>query len=136
MVFPEKRIASPEGVELILGERILQIMDRLVDSTMVYRGTATCIGKASERVWAGIPPASEAKQEYKDCEIFEEFLELLTTIRGQGFEQPAVFVSPNREDYGPPPDGHPRVKSDLAALDAQYAANLSWARKMARSGAS
>lgn len=133
LVFPERRVALPDGVELKLGERILRIMDRLVNSTMIFQGTATCIGKARDRVWAGIPPASKAKQEFKDCEIFEEFLELLTTIRSQGFDQSAVFVTPNREDYGPPPDGHPRVTSDLAALDAQYAANLSWARKMVRS---
>jgi hypothetical protein len=84
-------------------------------------------------VWAAAPPASRAKQEFKDCEIFEEFLELASAIRRDGFEAPAVFVTPNSRDYGPPPDGHPRTASDLAALVAHYVANLSWARAVTSS---
>ncbi len=79
-------------------------------------------------------PASQAKQEFKDREIFEEFLELLATLRSQGFDRTAVFVTPNGKDYGPPPNGHPKIASDLAAGNAQYAANVSWARDMMSRG--
>jgi hypothetical protein len=130
IAFPEWRIGSLDWRELKLEQRILGIMDRLVDSMVTFQGTVTCVGKARDRLWAGLPPASKAKQEFKDCEIFEEFLELLGVIRGKGFEQPAVFVTPNKKDYGPAPEGHPQIASELAALSAQYAANLSWARAL------
>jgi hypothetical protein len=105
IAFPERRIGSLDLPELKLEERIQGIMDRLVSSMAIFRGTATCVGRARDRLWAGLPPASKAKQEYKDCEIFEEFLELLSAIRSQGFEPPAIFVTPNKEDYGPLPMG-------------------------------
>src|ERR1039457_1412502 len=132
IAFPEWRTGSFGWPELKLEQRILGIMDRLVGSMFIFQGTDACGKKAGDRVRAAIPPSSRAKQEFKDCEIFEEFLELLSAIRGQGFEQPAVFVTPNNKDYGPPPDGHPQIASELAALRAQYAANLSWARALVR----
>jgi hypothetical protein len=132
IAFPERRIVSLDWPELKLEERIQGIMDRLVDSMAIFQGTAACIGKARDRLWAGLPPSSKSKQEFKDCEIFEEFLELLSAIRGQSFEPLAIFVTPNKEDYGPPPEGHPQITADLSAWAAQYSANLSWARSLIR----
>ncbi len=109
-------------------------MDRLVSSLIVFRGT-DCIGKARDRLWAGQPPASKSKQEFKDCEIFEEFLELVMSLRGHGFDKKTIFVTPNRHDYGDPPRGHDRIASDLEAVGAAYAANISWALAVARNAA-
>jgi len=132
-VFPERRFGWPDLAEIQLDQRMLQIMDRLIDATVIFQGTAECVTRARDRVSAATPPASRANQEFKDCEIFEEFLELLSAIRRAGFNPPAVFVTPNSRDYGPPPGGHPMIASDLAAQRAQYAANLSWARALIRS---
>jgi hypothetical protein len=132
IVFPERRIVSLDLPELKLEQRIQGIMDRLVGSMAIFQGTTTCVGKARDRLWAGFPPSSKSKQEFKDCEIFEEFLELLSAIRGRGFEPLAIFITPNKEDYGPPPEGHPQIAMDLSALRARYAANLSWARSLIR----
>jgi hypothetical protein len=126
-VFPERRIGSLDLLEFKLEQRVSGILDRLVEAMVIFRGTTACVGKARDRVWAGIPPASRAKQEFKDCEIFEEFLDLLTVIRQQGFGPPAIFVTPNSADYGRPPEGHPQIAADLEALGARYATNLSWA---------
>lgn len=130
IVFPERRFSSPDLLEVRLEQRVLAVMDRLVESTVVFRGSTGCVARARDRVWAAAPPASRANQEFKDCEIFEEFLELTSALRGEGFELPAVFVTPNSRDYGTPPDGHPQIGSDLAATRAYYAANLSWARSL------
>jgi hypothetical protein len=132
IAFPERRFGSLNLPELKLEERMQGIMDRLVNSMVTFRGTSMCVGKARDRLWAGLPPASKARQEFKDCEIFEEFLELLAAIRSQGFELPAIFITPNKEDYGPPPDGYPRIASEMSAFGALYAANLSWARSLIR----
>jgi hypothetical protein len=126
-VFPERRISHIDWLGLSLSERVLGIMDRFVESLIVFRGTSECVGKARDRLWAGMPPASRSKQEYKDCEIFEEFLELVGTLRSKGFDKQAVFVTPNKRDYGEPPRGHERIASDLETAGAVYAANISWA---------
>jgi hypothetical protein len=105
MAFPERRFGSLDLLELKLEQRIQGIVDRFVNSMVIFRGTPLCIGKARDRLWAGLPPASKARQEFKDCEIFEEFLELLSAIRHLGFEPPAIFITPNKEDYGPLPMG-------------------------------
>lgn len=132
-VLPERRIAPIEWLDSIFQKRVLGIMDRLIELTSVFRGTGECTGKARDRLWAGIPPASKSKQQFKDCEIFEEFLELTGTLRTKGIGVPAVFVTPNREDYGPPPDGFERIASDLGTAGALYAANIAWARALTRS---
>lgn len=118
ILFPERRIAFPEWPELKFKERLLGIMDRLVESLVIYRGTRECVEKARNRLWAGIPPTGKGKQ-FKDCEIFEEFLELLALLRSKAFDQAAVFVTPNKQDYGPAPDGFPEIGSDLAACGAR-----------------
>lgn len=103
-------------------------MNRLVDALFLFQETVECVGKARNRLWGAVPPASKAEREYKDCEIFEEFLELITALRNQGFNHATVFVTPNKDDYGPAPDGHAEIGSDLTACNATYVANLSWAR--------
>jgi len=128
IVVPEKRIAELEWLDAIFEERVLGVMDRLVRSLSVFRGTPECVTRARDRLWAGLPPASKAKQEFKDCEIFEEFLELAGALRKQSFDQPIVFVTSNTSDYGPPPQGHEQVASDLTAASCSFAGNLAWAR--------
>lgn len=132
--FPDRRFQWPNLMELGFSDRVVRVMDLLIGATSVFSGGTGCIKRASARIWAGAPPASRGSQQYKDCEIFEEFIEFVSTIRSEGFEPPVVFVTPNKNDYGRPPDGHPRIASDLARIRAHYAANLSWARASISSG--
>jgi hypothetical protein len=92
IAFPERRLGSLNLPELKLEKRMQGIMDRLVDSMVIFRGTSMCIGKARDRLWAGLPPASKARQEFKDCEIFEEFLELLAAIHQEEGHSPPCWV--------------------------------------------
>lgn len=130
--FPERIVSASDVFDFKIDQRISAITDRLVNSIVLFQGTSTCGEKARDRVWGGHPPASRAKQEFKDCEIFEEFLELISLIRQEGCGTMAVFVSPNRKDYGPPPEGHPRIGSDLEACQAHYCGHISWARSIIR----
>ncbi len=141
LLFPEHFAGSPAGEEAavqdrlsdLVENRLLKVMDELADSLVIFEGTPDCVFRARNRVFGALPPASKSGQQYKDCEIFEEFLELLTALRRRGFNQPAVFITPNSKDYGPPPDGHPRIASDLAPCTGTYAAHLSWACNLIRS---
>jgi hypothetical protein len=128
VVLPEWRIEPLGWLNAAFQGRILGIMDRLVAETIVFRGSKDCTLKAAARLKAGLAPASRSKQEFKDCEIFEEFLELISAFRKRGFNSPAGFVTPNSKDYGQPPDGNERIACDLQAHRALYAANIAWAR--------
>ena len=83
LVVPEKRIGPLDWLDATLGSRVVGVMDRLVASVTLFRVTAECVGRARDRLWAGLPPASKSKQEFKNCEIFEEFLELARSPRQQ-----------------------------------------------------
>jgi len=115
IVLPERRIEPLEWLNATFQDRILEIVDRLVAETSVFRGTKECTFKAALRVKAGLAPASRSKQEFKDCEIFEEFLELARSLLKLGFHSPAGFVTPNSTDYGQPPNGNERIASELQA---------------------
>lgn len=133
LVLPEHRpIERLPWLNTAFEERVQGVMDRLADSLTVFRGSDQCALRARDRLLAGDPPASRSKQEFKDCLVFEEFLELARALRDRGFTLPVVFVSSNTSDYGRPPAGHPRIESDLATARAQFAGDLAWARAIIR----
>ncbi len=125
LAFPERHVDWVDWVRLGLEQRVKNLVDRLVDTMEVFEGSPACLPNAHGRVRRGEPPATRTKPSYMDCCIFEEFLELVSSIRAQGFREHAVFVTPNHKDYGRPPDGHPRIRDDLALVGASYVANLS-----------
>ena len=112
------------------GERVEEIAQAMQDSLTLFRGSNQCVLNAAGRVKQGQRPASKAKQEYKDCEIFEEFLELCGMLRVANFDFPCVFVTSNKNDYGDPPDGFPRIAEDLQSARANYVSNISWALRL------
>ncbi len=130
ILFPEDppRLSSRRDKDV--AKRALETMDRLVEVTHVFQGSRDCTLRAADRVRDKHRPSSAKKQEFKDCEIFEEFLELASRLRVIEFAQPIVFVTSNVSDYGPVPDGHPRIKEDLAQRSAIFAANLSHAASL------
>lgn len=127
VVVPEKRIRPLEWLDATVEQRVMSVGDRFVASMSVFRGTSDCVARARDRLWAGLPPASKSKQEFKDCEIFEEFVDLAGLLRRSGFDQPIIFVTPNSSDYGAPPEGHDQIASDLRASSCLYVSNAAWA---------
>jgi hypothetical protein len=134
ILLPDKRITQLDWLDATLQVRNMAVMDGVVESTAVFRGSADCVARAGIRVFARTPPSSKERQEFKDCVIFEEFLELVTAVRRFGGTQQAIFVTPNKKDYGPPPRGFDQIAESLQAIDALYAADLAWAYSRAQQG--
>jgi hypothetical protein len=132
LVLPERQLPPVDWSDDELGDRVLRIMDRMADSLTLFRGSVECVGRARDRLWAGLPPASESRREYKDCEIFEEFLELAHALRASRFGNRIVFVTSNTKDYGKPPAGHAQIGSDVIAAGALFVGNVAWARSIIR----
>jgi len=131
LILPDRRIASFEWLEADFKDRILGVLERLTASIAVFRGSPDCMVRARNRVWERRAPSGNSRQQFKDCEIFEEFLDLVAQLRALRFDQAAVFVTPNSDDYGPPPKGYDPIASDLVSVKGQYAGNISWARSIA-----
>jgi hypothetical protein len=94
--------------------------------------TPDYVSRARDRLWAGLPPASRSKQEFKDCEIFEEFVELATALRHSSFNRSIVFITPNSKEFERlwRSSARPRTDSvDLLANRCLYVGNAAWARE-------
>jgi hypothetical protein len=117
-VLPQENLALPTWDQKAIYLGVQSLLDGLIASLTIYQGSPDCGRKAGVRVWKAMPPSRRSRQEFKDCVIFEEFLELVTTLRQQGFTSRAIFITSNRESYGDPPIGHPVIAEELEAAGA------------------
>ncbi len=109
---------------LRLEEELGELAFRFLSGCSVVEAEDAHAGGALRRIKGNLPPASRGKNEAKDCEIFEVFLDLCRQSRDQGYSGKAVFVSSNTSDFGKPGDG--ALDSDLHPLDACHRTNLAW----------
>lgn len=72
-------------------------------------------------------PAGRGKQEAKDCEIFEAFLDVGRTLRTRGFADSICFVTANSDDYGKPTEPKIPLEAELLGINARYVGSLTWA---------
>ena len=79
------------------------------------------------RVRKYMAPAGRGKQEAKDCEIFEAFLDVGRALRTRGFADSICFVTANSDDYGKPTEPKNQLEADLLDINARYVGSLSWA---------
>ena len=80
--------------------------------------------KAMQRVRKCIPPARKGKQEAKDCEILEAFLDISNRVCGAEYDKPICFISSNGDDYGKPEDSP--IQNEFDEVSATYVNNLQW----------
>ncbi len=132
VIFPDQRVEATNWGALGLDQRVTTLVNGLVDRLVVFDGSPKSKLRAGARVTSAEPPSGRGKdQQYKDCVIFEAFLELVSAARSQGFKSRAIFVTADK-GYGKQP-GHPRIKRDLDAVSAEYVPDLAWAWGIVRS---
>jgi len=83
--------------------------------------------KGMNRVRKYLVPARRGKQEAKDCEIFEAFLDVGRSLRSKRFSGAICFVTANSDDYGKPTDPKPPLDTEFQGMNARYVGSLSWA---------
>ena len=76
---PDRRVEILHWLNAEFRERIMTMLDRFVASLLLFEGSSECMATAHQRVLAGLAPATRSS-EYKDCYIFEEFLEFLAGV--------------------------------------------------------
>ncbi len=122
----------PGTVELAsLGfpERGRQLADQIVQSSSVLDDHPDDILKAYRRVTLATPPATRARQSFKDCHITESYLRLAANLRSAGFARNMVFTSSNTKDYQQDhPSLHPTLRAEFDSACLEYSPNWSAAR--------
>lgn len=79
--------------------RLEQVADEMLGAAIPLNANRSAQNRADKRIRVRRVPARPGKQSYKDCCIFEEYLELARRVRQGGGAKPVVFVTTNKSDY-------------------------------------
>lgn len=106
-----------------------QLADKLLQSSIVLEDHEDELRKALHRVNFAHPPATQAKQSFKDCLIIESYLRLAGALQTAGCFYNKVFATSNTKDYQQGHSAlHPHLVSEFSAFDLEYSPCWSAAR--------
>jgi hypothetical protein len=121
--FPQTRVTP-----LALPAHLRGLAEALMATTRRLEVDQECRFRAGGRVAQGLAPSGKGRQQYKDCEILEHYLELARRLRSSGFAPQVVFVSSNTADYGTPPDKIlAAIQVDIDSVGMSFVTSLNWA---------
>jgi hypothetical protein len=95
-----------------------------LDKCLIAKVEDTHSVKAMQRVRKCMPPARKGKQEAKDCEILEAFLDISKRVCNAGYDEPICFISSNSDDYGKPEESP--IQNEFDKVNAKYVNSLQW----------
>ena len=126
--------STPEIKPLKFGEMkiphtLRTIADNLIETAVLIARENDCKLRAGDRVADGKRPSQKGKEEYKDCEIIEHYLEVSKQLRNRGFQEKCVFVSSNKNDFCEKNTTkiHPDLNTDFKEVGLEYVADIAWA---------
>jgi hypothetical protein len=97
----------------------------LLDVSWALEREQACVNAAVQRVFDRSRPSH--KRQVKDSIHLEHCLELARQVRKGGFAEVIIFVSANKDDYGPATAQRPHadLQADFAAVNMSYCDRLS-----------
>jgi hypothetical protein len=110
--------------------RSKSIAERLIAAAAPVSQSDETTARAFKRLNEARTPASKGKQSMKDCVVIETYLDAVVELRKAGLKSPIVFASSNVKDYAGETGSvlRPDLATEFAALDMEYAPNLSAAK--------
>lgn len=127
MLYEIKHETGHKVEYLKLSEHLENLSNRILSVSKKIHIADSHTLKGMNRVRKYLVPARRGKQEAKDCEIFEAFLDIGQSLRSKGFSDTICFVTANSDDYGKPTDPKPPLDTELQSITARYVGSLSWA---------
>ncbi|MFZ2999753.1 MAG: PIN domain-containing protein [Undibacterium umbellatum] len=109
-----------------LRDKLTDMVFGILAKSFEIKGDDACSGRAMKRVITNQAPASKGKNEAKDCDIIEHYLELAGLLRQSGFSKAMCFVTANSNDYGKPGEMRSPLDAQLKAWNIEYVNNFQW----------
>lgn len=117
-----------------LAVRLHDLSRHLLQAATVLDRDPEAKDRAFERVTVTKLRPCRRGSELKDCQIFEECLEVGRLLRAAGFTRRLVFCSSNTSDYCDPGTiPHPDIAIDCAAIGMTFTTTLPWALSVLKS---
>lgn len=132
LVYGGSYALGQEITPLDLPQRLEKLSNELLLSCLELTTMDAHLNAGMRRTLKYIAPASRAKQEAKDCQIFESFLDIGARLRSKGFNRKICFVTANKNDYGEPRNPRDPIGKDLENIQADYLNSLNWALAVVR----
>ena len=128
-LFASSQINSGNFRDMKIPQALSKIAEYLLDSAILIATEDDCILRAVKRVTNKKRPSQKGKEEYKDCEIIEHYLEVSRQLRNRGFQEKCVFVSSNKNDFCEKNATkiHPDLDTDFKEVGLEYAGDIAWA---------
>ena len=121
--------------ELKLPELLRMRGKSLLDAAVILEENNDCILRARARCVLGKPPSKKGKQEYKDCEIIEHYLDFCRELCNNDFQEKCVFVSSNKNDFCDDTKKlHPILQDEFDTVRLEYAADIAHAKALLYGG--
>lgn len=108
------------------------VSEQVLNACLAVQEHEAQIMKARHRVTTNIAPASRGKNEYKDCEIIESFLDVSNKLRQAGFNEVIAFVTSNKSDYGDLGKLRSPLDTEFDGVKAHYVSNFMHALHIAK----
>jgi hypothetical protein len=105
------------------------VVGRWVQQLQIVVPGPTVLTKAFNRVNAAIAPARRGKDSFKDCVVYETYLEAVDALRNSGLTTPIVFLSSNTKEYMT--EGgklKAEIEAEFKAMNLDYAPNMAAAK--------
>ncbi|WP_407829343.1 PIN domain-containing protein [Shewanella algae] len=100
LVLNTKYSMPPKFSDLNISDKIKSLAESFLKSCRSIERTNEHTVKAMHRVRKYEAPSRKGKNEPKDCEIIECFLDLCEELRNAGFKEKIIFVTANKDDFG------------------------------------
>lgn len=118
----------PDYARSALAAKLHDLSRNLLALSLVLDRDPVAMARAYDRVAVSKRRPCRRGGELKDCQIFEECLEVGRQLRAVGFSRKLVFCTSNTEDYcAPGVIPHPDVAADCAGVDFVFTTSLPWA---------
>lgn len=96
------------------------LTNRIIKVSCVVSADPLCMARAQSRLARSIAPGRKGSSNLGDCIIAEHLLEVVTTLRNQGFNDRCIFVSSNIKDFGPIGSPKTHLDQEFGNLNIEY----------------
>ena len=133
-LFPLSEVNSLVFAEMEIPNMLRQIAEKLLNHALIIpedEENNYIFKRSQKRIVDKKRPSQKGWEQYKDCAIIENYLEVSKQLRNRGFQEKCVFVSSNKKDFCDTGTNiHPDLNTEFKEVGLEYAADIAWANHL------